>query len=100
MPRKHGARIAAETRKRIARARGIRVGAVTRSMVKGRIPTRMLDIGIASPGEKVKSHGFFGGGESGAPGVEQMLKKLKRLGSRADYPLNKGVSRRVRRMRR
>lgn len=99
MPRKHGARAVAEARRRIARARGIPVSMVAKSMVEGRLSAKMVPIGPAVPGERVKQFGTSFGYAGGEP-VEQMLKKLKKLGQRPAYRVGKGISRRGGRRRR
>jgi hypothetical protein len=88
MPRKHGARAAADVKKRVAKSKGVPQTTVKPFKRKGRVSTRPRFIGSAEPGSHVKSRY----GES----VDGMMKRLKygegsKSRARRIKPVPKGV---------
>ncbi|GEM_PF-6186909 len=76
MGRKWGATAARKAIRNIARTKRIPQGKVTVEMISGRVSSRQRQLGKAAPGQKVTARYF----DSVNPmGVEQMLKKMKRL---------------------
>ncbi len=90
MPRKWGARAAADVKKRVAKSRGTRQSEVKPHKRKGLVSTRPRFIGSAEPGSYVKRRS----GES----VDGLMKRLKygevsKRKARRNRPVSKGVVR-------